>query len=110
MSFVTVFGASGRQGTAQVRQLVNAGYNVRAISRRPDPFLGETFANTEVVSADLDDVPSLERAVAGADAVFFTRPLIQTRDPIERIRNLGRAAKKAGVKRLVFNTSLFVPE
>ena len=110
MGFVTVFGASGRQGTAQVRQLAKAGYNVRAVSRRSDPFLGESFAQTEIVSADLDDAPSLERAVAGADAVFFTRPLIQTRDPIERIRNLGEAARKAGVKRLVFNTSLYVPE
>src|SRR5512146_822981 len=110
MGFVTVFGASGRQGAAQVRQLANAGYKVRAVSRRADPFLGETFANTEIVSADLDDIPSLERAVAGADAVFVTRPPIQTRDPIARIRNLGQAAKKAGVKRLVFNTSLFVPE
>jgi uncharacterized protein YbjT (DUF2867 family) len=110
MGFVTVFGASGRQGIAQVRQLAKSGYKVRAVSRRDDPFLGENFANTEIVSADLDDAPSLELAVDGADAVFFTRPLIQTRDPIERIRTLGRAAKRASVKRLVFNTSLYVPE
>ncbi|HEY7977661.1 MAG TPA: NmrA family NAD(P)-binding protein [Rhizomicrobium sp.] len=110
MSFVTVFGASGRQGLAQVRQLTKAGHRVRAISRRSDPFLGERFDNTEVMAADLDDADSLARAVAGADVVFFTRPLIQARDPIARITALGCAAQKAGVKRLVFNTSLYVPE
>ena len=110
MSFVTVFAASGRQGLAQVRQLIKAGRKVRAVSRRTDPFLGENFPNTEVVSADLDDAASLARAVEGAEAVFFTRPLIQTSDPIARITRLGQAAKKAGVKRLVFNTSLYVPE
>jgi len=110
MTFVTVFGASGRQGMAQVRQLAKAGKHVRAISRRADPFNGETFANTEVVAADLDDTESLTRAVEGAEAVFFTRPLIQPSDPIERIRRVGRAAKTAGVKRLVFNPSLWVPD
>ena len=110
MGFVTVFGASGRQGMAQVRQLVKAGRRVRAISRRADPFCGEQFENVEIVAADLDDEPSLARAVEGADAVFFTRPLIQPSDPLERIRRVGRAAKAAGVKRLVFNPSLWVPD
>ena len=110
MGFVTVFGASGRQGLAQVRKLVKAGKHVRAISRRADPFYGERFSNTEVVAADLDDEPSLARAVDGAEAVFFTRPLIQTSDPIERIRRVGRVSKAAGVKRIVFNPSLWVPE
>ena len=110
MGFVTVFGASGRQGLAQVRQLVKAGKHVRAISRRADPFLGESFPNTEVVAADLDDEASLARAVDGAEAVFFTRPLIQPSDPLERIRRVGRVATAAGVKRLVFNPSLWVPD
>ncbi|NJO34580.1 MAG: NmrA family NAD(P)-binding protein [Rhodospirillales bacterium] len=36
MARITVIGASGRQGLAQVRQALAAGYDVRAISRRPD--------------------------------------------------------------------------
>jgi uncharacterized protein YbjT (DUF2867 family) len=110
MGIVTVFGASGRQGFAQVGQLALAGRPVRAISRRADPFYGQKFPKTEVMAADLDDEASLERAVEGAEAVFFTRPLIQTSDPLERIRRVGRAAKKAGVKRIVFNPSLWVPD
>ena len=110
MAFVAVFGASGRQGLAQVRQLSKARHRVRAISRRRDPFYGETFANTEVVAADLDDAASLERAMDGVDAVFFTRPLIQPTDPLARIRRVGQAAKRAGIKHLVFNPSLWVPD
>jgi uncharacterized protein YbjT (DUF2867 family) len=72
---VTVFGASGRQGLAQVRQLVRAGFRVRAVSRRSDPLLGETWPEVEVVAADLDDVASLRAVMAGADAVLMNTSL-----------------------------------
>jgi uncharacterized protein YbjT (DUF2867 family) len=103
---VTVFGASGRQGLAQVRQLVRAGFRVRAVSRRSDPLLGETWPEVEVVAADLDDVASLRAVMAGADAVFFTRPLIQFADPVARVRRLAEAAKAERVGLVVMNTSL----
>ncbi len=106
MRVVTVFSASGRQGLAQVRQLSRAGFAPRAVSRRPDPFLGEEMANAEVVSADLDDEDSLRRAMEGAEAAFYTHPLIQFADPVERVRRLARAAIAAGVGRMVMNTSL----
>ena len=38
MEIVTVFGASGRMGQAQVRQLLLAGYQVRAITRKKGLF------------------------------------------------------------------------
>ncbi|MDB5448605.1 MAG: hypothetical protein JWQ97_3922, partial [Phenylobacterium sp.] len=53
MAKVAVFGASGRQGLAQVRQLRAAGYDVRAISRSKDPFYGEDFGEVEIMPADL---------------------------------------------------------
>lgn len=106
MRTVTVFGASGRQGLAQVRQLARAGSGVRAVSRRTDPLLGQSWPNVEVVPADLDDAASLRAAMAGADAVFFTRPLIQLADPVERVRRVAEAAKAERVGLVVFNTSL----
>ena len=106
MRLVTVFGASGRQGLAQVRQLARAGFAARAVSRRPDPFLGEEMPNTDVVSADLDDATSLRAAMRGAEAVFFTRPLLQFADPVERVKRLAEAAKAEDVQRVVMNTSL----
>ena len=106
MRLVTVFSASGRQGLAQVRQLARAGFRARAVSRRPDPFLGEEMPNAEIVSADLDDEESLRAAMEGAEAAFYTHPLIQFVDPVARVRRLAEAAKAAGVKRVVMNTSL----
>jgi len=63
MALVVVFGAAGRQGIAQARQLKAAGHAVRAIARRPDPFLGEDLGEVEAtglgrqmcVKDDLED-------------------------------------------------------
>lgn len=118
MAFVAVFGASGRQGLAQVRQLAVAGHKVRALSRRADPFYGEHFANTEVVPADIADDKSVRRAFEGVDAVFYTHPLrgVVARSSAERpdravwLDRLGRLAKEAGVKRFVWNTSSWIPD
>jgi uncharacterized protein YbjT (DUF2867 family) len=118
MAYVAVFGASGRQGLAQVRQLSAAGHRVRALSRRADPFYGEHFENVDVVAADIVDDASIAKAFAGVDAVFYTHPL---RGPAPRdsalrpdraiwLDRLGRAAKNAGVKRFVWNTSSWIPD
>jgi uncharacterized protein YbjT (DUF2867 family) len=118
MHHVAVFGASGRQGLAQVRQLSRAGHHVRALSRRADPFYGEQFESVEVAPADITDDRSLAEAFEGVDAVFYTHPLRGpvTRNSSERpdralwLDRLGRAAKKAGVKRFVWNTSSWIPD
>ena len=67
MKLVTVFGASGRMGQAQVRQLLLAGYQVRAITRKKGVFKDE---NVTEVSADYNDPESLDNAIEGADADY----------------------------------------
>lgn len=109
MALVAVFGASGRQGMAQVRQLLAAGHSVRAISRRPDPFLGAEIT-AEVVSADIHDEASCVRAMEGADGAFYTQPLRARGNRADDLARLGRAAKAAGVKRFVWNTSSWIPD
>ena len=110
MALVAVFGASGRQGLAQVRQLKLAGHEVRAISRREDPFYGEDFGEVEIVPADLYDEDSCVRALEGADAAFYTHPLRAREDRVELVARVGRAGKRAGVKRVVWNTSSWIPD
>ncbi|WP_426163545.1 SDR family oxidoreductase [Sandarakinorhabdus sp. DWP1-3-1] len=108
---IAVIGASGRQGGAQVRQAAAAGFHVRALSRSPDPFYGqEPPENVEVVAADLYDEASLVRAFEGADAVFHTHPLRARQDRAVLVGSVGRAAKAAGVKRVVWNTSSWIPD
>src|SRR5512143_1228066 len=110
MATVAVFGASGRQGLAQVRQLVAAGHKVRALSRSADPFYGERFEGVEVLPADLADVTSLRLAVDGMDAVFSTHPLRSRASKAEGVGRVGRACAAAGVERLVWNTSSWIPD
>jgi uncharacterized protein YbjT (DUF2867 family) len=110
MALVAVFGASGRQGLAQVRQLKAAGHDVRAISRRADPFYGEDMGKVEIVPADLYDEESCVEALQGADAAFYTHPLRAREDRVELVARVGRAAKRAGVKRVVWNTSSWIPD
>ncbi len=110
MALVTVFGAAGRQGTAQVRQLKRAGHEVRAISRRADPFLGEDYGPVDIQAADIRDMDSVAAAMAGADAVFYTHPVKAAVGLIEAVTTIGRAAVKANVGRVVWNTSSWIPD
>jgi uncharacterized protein YbjT (DUF2867 family) len=108
---VTVFGASGRQGLAQVRQLLAQGFWVRAVTRSPERFYTHEFEGVSVVRADYNDLNCLIRACNNADAVFFTHPMFEDAIHVnDHIARVGEAAKKAGVKRLVYNTSSWVPD
>mgnify|MGYP001827162588 FL=1 len=59
---VTVFGASGRQGLAQIRQLRAQGFWVRAVTRSPERFYTDEFEGVAVVRADYNDLNSLVTA------------------------------------------------
>lgn len=111
MRTVAVIGASGRQGGAQVRQLAKAGFAVRALSRSADPFHGAGAPDTvSVVVADLYDHASLVAAFEGAEAVFHTHPLRARADRAQIAATVGAAAKVAGVNRVVWNTSSWIPD
>jgi uncharacterized protein YbjT (DUF2867 family) len=110
MAFVAVFGAAGRQGLAQIRQLKAQGHDVRAISRRADPFYGEDFGKVEIMPADLRDEASVAAAMEGCDAAFYTHPLKAPVGLVEAVTTIGRAAVKANLKRVVWNTSSWIPD
>jgi uncharacterized protein YbjT (DUF2867 family) len=108
---VTVFGASARQGQAQVRQLLRQGYRTRAISRQREIFAAPAFRDVTVVNADYNDPASLAKACEGADAVFYQSPQLGTRDQImQQSLNVADAAKAAGVKRFVLNSTMWAPD
>ena len=73
----TVFGATGNQGGSVVNHVLShpelsKQYKIRAITRDPSSAKGKALADRgcEVVSADLNDVPSLKRVIDGASVVF----------------------------------------
>lgn len=110
---VVVFGATGDQGSAQVRALAAAGHRPVAVSRTPRPWSigGQPV---ETLAADFADPASLARACADADAVFLNLPStsFQAAEPlVAAADHIARAASTTpGVRMLVFNTSLPVPQ
>lgn len=113
MALITVIGASGRQGMAQVRQALAAGYTVRALSRQADPFAGFDIPGidrVELRSIDLYDTETYATALEGSDYVFYTHPLQARADRAVLVGQVGAAAAKLGIKRVVWNTSSWIPD
>ena len=104
---VTIFGASGDQGQAQMRQLIAAGHEPRAAVRNPD----RCDAQWSAVAADYRDPDSLHRAVEGAEAVFLTLPSTsfqKAQDVFAAATQVAAAAREAGVDMLIFNSSMII--
>lgn len=113
MALITVIGASGRQGMAQVRQALAAGYRVRALSRQSDPFAGFDIPgvdSVEVHPIDLYDPETHRAALEGSDYVFYTHPLQARADRAVLVGQIGAAAAALNVKRVVWNTSSWIPD
>jgi uncharacterized protein YbjT (DUF2867 family) len=93
---ILVTGATGTVGREVVKLLAEAGEKVRALTR--DPAKAKFDKSVEVVAGDLDQPATLEKAAAGADAVYAlaTGPQL----PVHTA-NIVAAAKKAGARRLV---------
>ncbi|MGY5885928.1 NmrA/HSCARG family protein [Modestobacter lacusdianchii] len=69
---VAVVGATGQQGGATARALLDAGAQVRALVRDPGAAAAQALAarGAELARADLRDPESLRAALRGADRVF----------------------------------------
>jgi uncharacterized protein YbjT (DUF2867 family) len=93
---ILVTGATGTVGREVVKQLVAAGERVRALTR--DATRAKFGPGVEVVVGDLESPAAVEKAAAGADAMFLLSrgPNLPQHDA-----NAARAAKKAGLKRIV---------
>jgi uncharacterized protein YbjT (DUF2867 family) len=71
-SSILVTGATGAQGGAAARELLNAGYRVRILTRHPDARAASALATmgAEIAQGDMDDSASLTAAMNGVDSVF----------------------------------------
>lgn len=69
---VLVVGATGQQGGAVARKLLDKGHQVRALTRSPDSpeAVALKEAGAEVVDGDLEDHSSCASAAQGVDAIF----------------------------------------
>ena len=105
---VVVAGATGQQGGAIARLLLEKGHRVRALTRRPasEPAKELLAAGAELHEGDLEDAASVQRAAEGADA-FFLMATPYEHGVASEVRQAQRAAagaQKAGVKHLVYSS------
>jgi uncharacterized protein YbjT (DUF2867 family) len=109
---IAVVGATGAQGGGLARAILDnpdGEFSLRAITRNPDSDKARALAEAggEVVAADLDDEVSLVRALDGAYGAFFVTNFWEHFSPEKetaQIGNLARAAKRAGVKHVIWST------
>lgn len=111
-----VTGANGHLGNNLVRLLISKGIPVRASVRNiknKEPFAG---LNCEVVQADITDKQSLINALQDVEIFYAVGAAFKlwAKDPIKEIydvnlngtKNLVEAAAEAGVKRIVYVSSI----
>ena len=102
---VLVIGATGGTGRHAVRKLLERGHEVTAWARRPSAVASDGQSDRlHVVTGEARDAGSIDRAVAGQDAVlvaFGARSL--KKDDVQEafMRNLIAAMKAHGVRRIV---------
>ncbi len=101
-----VTGATGKQGGAAVKHLLNAGAKVRALTRKPDSHRAEALRKlgVEVVKGNLNDINSLDKAVSGVFGVFAVTNFWEFgtgKKEVLQNNNLADLAKKHGVQHYV---------
>ena len=113
MKAVLVTGATGFIGWHVARKLLERGVTVRVLAR--DPARVRELDAVEIARGDLRDAESLARAAAGCGVVYHVAAdyRLWARDPqemfrsnVDGTRNLLEAAKRAGVERVVYTSTV----
>jgi len=103
-----VFGATGGTGRELVKQALAQGHEVTAYARNPAKLGAIAHARLQVVRGDVLDAAAVEQAVPGHDAVVCAIGAGAGRTSLREdgTRNIVRAMQKAGVRRLICQSSM----
>ena len=113
LAFVT--GATGFLGSHVARVLAEQGAELRLLVRPASDLRNVDGLNADLVVGDLRDPASMEKALAGCEVVFHVAAdyRLWVRDPgemyrsnVEGTRSLLEAARKQGVRRVVYTSSV----
>jgi uncharacterized protein YbjT (DUF2867 family) len=110
-----VTGATGYIGGRLVTPLLDRGYAVRALARNPDKLADLGWRDrVDVVRGDLGDAESLTDAFGGVDVVYYLVHSMGSAsdfvaEEARSARNVVEAARRAGVRRLVYLGGLHPP-
>ncbi|MFC1522776.1 SDR family oxidoreductase [Elusimicrobiota bacterium] len=105
---VLVAGASGFVGGGLVRKLLESGYKVRCLVRRPELFYPGAFKGAEIVKGDVFSPDDLTHAFKGVDCAYYlvhsmarSLPNFAKHDA-RAADNFSKVASSAGVKRIIY--------
>jgi dihydroflavonol-4-reductase len=110
-----VTGATGFVGSAVARALCQSGWQVRALVRANSDQRNLRQLPVELATGDLNDQGSLEKAASGCDGLFHVAadyrlgvadPSELYRNNVEGTRKVLAAARRAGVARIVYTSSV----
>ncbi len=105
---ILVCGATGHQGGASARHLLEDGWTVRALTRHPDSPAAVALADlgAHIVEGDLMDRASLDRAAEGCYGVHSVETFREAgfEGEVAEGRNVADAAKAAGVRHFVYDS------
>lgn len=107
-----VTGATGYIGGRLVPRLLDEGHRVRALARNPDKLAQVPWRQqADVARGDLGDVDSLTAAFDGIDVVYYLVHSMGsskdfTAEETRAVRNVVTAARRAGVRRVVYLSGL----
>ena len=106
-----ILGATGKTGGCAANALIDRGQAVRVVLRNAEKAAMSRARGAEVALADVDDAPSLARALRGADAAYVIVPrnfavddVLESRE--RSIDSMVHAVKDSGVEYLVFMSSV----
>jgi uncharacterized protein YbjT (DUF2867 family) len=106
---IAVVGATGLQGSAVARRLVQDGWRVRALTRKPEGGRARQLAaiGAEVVQCDSADKEALQRAFAGAHGVYNVQNhhISGYDGEVQHGKNVVDAAASAGAAHLVYGSA-----
>jgi nucleoside-diphosphate-sugar epimerase len=112
---IALTGASGFVGRWTLGHILHAGHMVTALARKPETVQGHQAC--AVVKGDLADTAALQRLMQGAEVVVHIAGAVSApirseffRINVEGTRAVADAARQAGVRRLVFVSSLAARE
>ena len=105
---IVVIGATGSQGGAVTRHLLNKGFKIRAFVRDGSKPAAAELKNkgVEIFEGNLEDMNALSKAYKGAYGVFSVQNFWEHGYDKEVIqgKNAAKAAKDAGVKHFVYSS------
>jgi uncharacterized protein YbjT (DUF2867 family) len=110
---IVVTGATGRQGGAVARRVLEAGFSVRALVRDPATAAARALeqAGADLYRGSFDDVDSLRAAMRGAYGLFSMQNFWEAgsvREFLQAKRQL-EAAKAEGIAQVVYSSAATPP-